>query len=257
MVDALYRLQDAYQIGLLDQNMAQRSVTDAISEFGSGKCGVISLWEGDGADYLINELQKNGIEDDIIVMEPLEEMGSYIGKEPAVFAITTSCENPGGVMKYFFEPMLDGGAVQKLWTYGVEGYHWANAEATEDAQTLGNLDNQLVTLPYEGVDATTYNYNLIDPLRALATLEGTDPGISQISDLAAISASIANQYYEASPNVKYNETYWYYFGEIQAAREEAVNKVMLEGVDPVTALDEYKYNVQYIMDQVLSEMNQL
>ncbi len=257
MVDALYRLQDAYNLGLLDQSMANRSVMDAISEFGSGKCGVISLWEGDGADYLINELKKNGIENDIIVMEPLAEMGGYIGKEPAVFALTTKCENPGGVMKYFFEPMLDGGTVQKLWTYGVEGYHWSSAEMSEDTSSLSNLNNQLVVLPYEGMDEITYNYNFIDPLRALATLDEIDPGISQISDLAAISASIANQYYEASPNVKYNETYWYYFGEIQAAREEAVTKVMLDGYDPYTAIEEYKYNVQYIMDQVLSEMNQL
>jgi hypothetical protein len=83
-----------------------------------------------------------------------------------------------------------------------------------------------------------------------------DPGVLNISDLAANSVAIADQYCVPSPKLKYNETYWYSFWDIQTAREETVKKVILEGVDPIAALEEYKVNVQYTMDQVLSEMNQ-
>ena len=41
--------------------------------------------------------------------------------------ITSACDNPEGVFKYFLETALDGGEVQELWTYGVEGVHWSTA----------------------------------------------------------------------------------------------------------------------------------
>lgn len=254
MVDALYRLQEAYQHGYLDKDMAKREVNDAIAEFGSGKCGVISLWEGIGADLLTDELKKNGIEDDIIVMEPLAEMGSYIGGEPGVFVISSDCKSPGGVVKYFFEPMLDGGAVQKLWTYGVEGYHWNTAEATTEGSN--GLQSSIVTLPYPSMNPITYNYNLIDPLRALAYFKDTDPGLGMISDIAVQSSAIANQYYKPYQSVKYSESYWNLFGQIQTERVATINKIMVDGIDPITALEEYQAQMQYNMEQVLSEMNQ-
>ena len=271
MLDALYRLQDAYSKGYLDPGMADRTTKDAITEFGSGKCGVISLWEGVGADFLTNELKKNGIEDDIIVMEPLAEMGGYIGTEPGVFVITTNCKNPGGVVKYFFEPMLDGGTVQKLWTYGVEGYHWAAADATKPqdlesqevtteqestTSTEEGLPNQLATLQYQSMVANTYNYNFIDPLRALAAFKDGDPGLTMISDIAELSSKIANQYYMPYQNVIFNDTYWRSFGDIQSKRIATIYSVIKDSVDPLIAMEDYKTYTQSIMNQVLTELNQ-
>ena len=38
-----------------------------------------------------------------------------------MICITSACQNPEGVFKYFIDPILDGGEVQTLWQYGVEG----------------------------------------------------------------------------------------------------------------------------------------
>lgn len=258
MVEALNRLQTAYALGYLDPDIADNTITDAIEAFGKGECGVISLWEGEGADYLIAELAKNGIEDELIVLDPLIEMGSYIGKEPAVLAVTTSCKNPGGVVEYFFKPMLDGGDVQRLWTYGVQGVHWNDIAETvqyTDDLIVDYQEGEFHNLPYSSISFVTYNYNFIDPLLALASIESGANGMNAISEIAKTSSEVANAYYQASPNVKYNEKYWYYFGDIYNYRLEAIHKIVLEGSDVTTTIAEYQKNVELMMGLVLSDLN--
>ncbi len=259
MVEALSRLQAAYAFGYLDKDIANNTVDDAIAAFGAGECGVISLWEGDGGDYLLAELEKNGIKDELIVLDPLVEMGSYVGKEPPVFAVTNASKSPGGIVKYFFEPMLDGGDVQRLWTYGVQGFHWNDVaqtvQYTEDV-VIDYEEGQFHVLPYSGLSFITYNYNFIDPLLALADIQYGNDGMSEISEIAKTSSEVANSYYEASSNVKYNETYWYSFGDIYNYRIEAIQKIVIEGANVEATIAEYEVNVNAIMSQVLSELNQ-
>jgi putative aldouronate transport system substrate-binding protein len=54
----------------------------------------------------------------------------YLERQAPAWAITSKAENPEGIFKYFFETMLDGGEVQKLFTYGVEGVHWSTKQET-------------------------------------------------------------------------------------------------------------------------------
>ena len=73
-----------------------------------------------------------------------------------------SCQNPEGVFKYFIDPILDGGEVQTLWQYGVEGTHYVVGDdgkfvfqLTESAardgksnKTAKNLLHKIRTTPW-------------------------------------------------------------------------------------------------------------
>lgn len=95
------------------------------NKFYEDRCGVFTYWSGTWAENLRSNLAKNGLDDELVPLPPIKELGNYIERTPAVWCITNSCKYPEAVYKYFIESMMDGGDMQTLWTYGVEGVHWS------------------------------------------------------------------------------------------------------------------------------------
>ena len=80
-----------------------------------------------GQPTLKTNLEANGLDSELVAIPPIEELGAYTERVAPAWCITEACSNPEGVYKYFIETMLDGGDMQFLWTYGVEGVHWSTA----------------------------------------------------------------------------------------------------------------------------------
>ena len=114
---------------------------------------------------LKENLEANGHDGTLVALPPIAEVGQYYDRATGGWCITSSCENPEGVYKYFIDTMLDGGDMQMLWTYGVEGTHWSRAAETVLDQTftegqfhmLENLENK----------GTLYTKSHIDPMISL------------------------------------------------------------------------------------------
>ena len=68
--------------------------------------------------------------------------------------------------------MLDGGDMQFLWTYGVEGVHWSTA--AEEVCGVKYEEGQFHMLENREKEGTVYTKNHIDPMLAVAPLEN-DP----------------------------------------------------------------------------------
>ena len=144
MVAALERLQKGYQDRVIDPESLTQGTKDARNKYYADDFGVFTYWAGTWNRNIVSNLEAQGLDTELVILPPIEGMNNYIERQAAVWAITTACENPEGVFKYFLEPMLDGGEVQFLWTYGAKGTHW---DDVEESFTIG-----------EGDAAKTYEY---------------------------------------------------------------------------------------------------
>ena len=103
--------------------------------------------------------------------------------------ITTSCENPEGVWKYFIESTCDGGDMQILWTYGVEGVHWSTQAETVCGNTYQEGEFHMLENPdTPGAQFTNAN---TDPLLTIRPMEN-DPGKDAVLPEARESQEIFN-----------------------------------------------------------------
>ena len=123
MKEALQRIQTAVNDGVIDKESVNNSTANARDKFystdPSTETGVFTYWAGTWATNLKTNLEANGKDGELVALPPIAEVGQYLDRVPPVWCITSACENPEGVFKYFIEPMQDGGDVQFLWTYGV------------------------------------------------------------------------------------------------------------------------------------------
>ncbi|HIX15906.1 MAG TPA: extracellular solute-binding protein [Candidatus Hungatella pullicola] len=130
MKEAIKRLREAYEAGYIEKETLTNATSDCRNKFFEDKFGVFTYWPGSWQKRLSEGLETNGHDGELVPIKPIAEVGAYIDRTPVALCITSACENPEGVFKYFLESALDGGAVQELWTYGVEGVHWSK-EAEE------------------------------------------------------------------------------------------------------------------------------
>lgn len=242
MMDALTRIQTAVKDGIINKNADDVTKEDCCEFFCTPdtmkETGVITYWAGRWADTFSTSLNGKKRTDgttmsgDLVVMNPIIELGAYVKSKPPVWCIKSGCENPEGVFKYFLEPMLDGGDVQTVWQYGVKGTHWD--DNTKD-----------------------FAINHIDPLFAITPLND-DPGLAKVSTLAKDSVEFMEKNSkrgECLPVTDYSGTNMW---DINNKRKEIVWKVALDSsYSAEQGIKDYQAAVGHMVEQVLESFNGL
>ena len=190
MKGALERLAMGYEYGWIDPTTLTNTTKDCRNMFYDNKYGAFTYWAGNWAQNLKSNLEAKNVDAELIPMAPIAEVGQYFDRVPPVWAITTACDDPEGVFKYFIDTMLDGGDIQMLWTYGAEDVHWSRKAETvlgvEYAEGEFHMRENLET------SGTAYTKNHIDPKLALANFaEGYDAP-NTMTDVMAESAAVFN-----------------------------------------------------------------
>lgn len=229
MKEALQRLADAYALGVIDPTTLTNGTADCRNKFYSDEFGVFTYWAGTWATNLKTNLEKNGLDGELVALPPIEEVGAYIDRVSPVWAITSTCENPEGVFKYFIETMQDGGEVQFLWTYGVEGVHWSTAaetlyEGTENEKVYAEGE-------FHGCDnletpGTQYTKAHIDPALALVDLEG-DPAKEGRAEENTASAELFAENCVSAVLVPSTDEMTEYNGDLTTLKNSLVASVVL------------------------------
>jgi putative aldouronate transport system substrate-binding protein len=230
MVGALERLRDAYQKGYIDKESLTNGTSDCRNKFYEDKFGIFTYWAGTWGTNLKKNLEANGLDGELIAMEPIAEVGAYLERQAPVWCITSTCENPEAVFDIFFETMLDGGEGQRLWTYGVEGVHWSTAaeEVCGNTYTEGQF-HMLENLEKEG---TQYTKNHIDPMLSIRKFTAfEDPGAWQIAPEARNSQETFNANSKLVPLVLSTEEMSQYNGDLTTLKNEIVANVVTQGMD--------------------------
>ena len=131
MKDALQRIQNAVKDGLINKESSTKTTATARNDFKSTdpktESGVFTYWAGQWAETLRGYLKGVGLDDSIIPILPVKELGKYAERLSPSWCITSHAAETGkaeGIFKYFLDKMLDGGDIQTLWEYGPKGYYY-------------------------------------------------------------------------------------------------------------------------------------
>ncbi len=225
-VAALERLRDAYQAGYIDKETLTNGTNDCRNKFYEDKFGIFTYWAGTWGTRLKTNLEANGVDGELIAIEPIAEVGQYLERQAPTWAITSKAENPEGVFEYFMETMLDGGLGQQLFTYGAEGVYWS----TEAGEVLGETFEEgefhmLESLEHPG---TLYTKNHIDPMLALTEFtEFEDPGIHSVPETTLVSAKTFSENSRLVELVPSSDVMSQYNGDLVKMKREIVANVVL------------------------------
>ena len=224
---ALERLRDAYASGYIDKETLTNGTNDCRNKFYEDKFGVFTYWAGTWNANLTTNLIANGRDGELIPLEPIAEVGSYIERTAPVWSITTACENPEGVYKYLIESMLDGGEMQKLWTYGVEDIHWSTKAETILDNTYEEGEFHLKeSLEKPG---TQYTKQHLDPMLSIVEWEG-DPGREATSEEARSSQQIFNDNCRQAQLIPSTEVMANYNGDLTTLKNSIIADVVVQGI---------------------------
>ena len=235
MKAAMQRLSDAVASGALDKASLDQGTKDCRNKFYDDSFGVFTYWAGTWATNLKNNLENNGLDSELVALEPIAEVGAYLDRVPPVWCITSTCENPEGVFKYFLETMQDGGDVQFLWSYGVEDIHWSTKAETLYAGQTDDEGNSLEKVYAEGefhgldnleTPGTQYTKAHIDPALALVDL-ANDPSKEGREEENTASATLFAQNSVSAVLVPSTEEMAQYNGDLTTLKNQLIAKVAL------------------------------
>lgn len=225
--DALKRLQEAYAAGYIDKETLTNTTNDCRNKYYEDKFGVFTYWAGTWATNLKNNLEAQGKDSELVALKPIAEVGTYIERTPPVWAITSACENPEGVYKYLIESMLDGGDMQTLWSYGVEGVHWSTKAETVcgNTYTEGQF-HQLESLEKPG---TQYAKQHLDSMLTVASWDN-DPGKDTVAPEAKAAQALFNENCRQAQLVPSTDEMATYNGDLTTLKNSIIADIVVNGI---------------------------
>lgn len=223
MKEALTRLRDAYSKGYIDKDIADNGTGDCRDKFYANEYGIFTYWAGTWAKTLSGKLVDAGIDGELVTMPPLAETGLYLERVAPVWCITSACENPSGVYKYFLETMNDGAEVEELWTYS----------PISDSYAKNHIDHLLATVELKN-----------------------DPGASSITEDQANALKIFNDNSKMADLPYSTDAYSMYNEELMALKKELVKKVVVDGADIDSSFAEFEAaNGAYMSQAIVDSLN--
>lgn len=264
--DALIRLQTAYADGVIDPEsltMQTKSVREKWwSEDQSGSFGAFTYWAGYWNDNLVENMTNNGIDSELVRLEPLAEMDGYINRESPMYCIIDDGDGDDSreqaIFDAFFETMFDGGTVQMLWVYGAEGVHWST-EAEEFTTGEGDSlkeykysDGEFHLKLNPGDTTTVWKKNAIDPSSMICSLTN---GYETASDLTKECNAFFSENCVDSPKTASCDGITNNGGTITDLKNEVIAQVVVNGGDVDEWMDYYVTQSQTMVDEILEQLN--
>ena len=265
MKKAMDRLKTAIDDKILDPATQNASTKEARNKFTNKDANlassVFTYWAGTWADTLKTQLEAKGLDSELIAINPIKELGTYVERIAPAWCITTHAENPEGIFKYFIDTMLDGGDVQTAWEYGAKGTHWdtkaesVTVKGKEDKPTEYK-EGEFHMLPSPEKPTGLMKKNHIDPILALATFKnGTDPGAKAITDVAKTNGEFFANNSTVAVAVPYTEEMADNISDINKQRNIIVSKVANGELSAADGIKEYQSKVGNKVDEVLKSLN--
>lgn len=259
MIDALDRLAWGYANGVIDATIFENPSTANVRDKFYLETGtsVFNYWAGTWAYNIKSKLASNYTGEvypdgdayaTAWAMKPIAEVGAYVERLSPMICITSACDNPEGVFKYFIDKILDGGDVQMLFQYGVEGVHY---QWNEDGKTITGLVTQ-ASKGSEKESKTTKN--LFEANLKLANFSGVDPYVP--AD-AVIDESFNLFNNNSTPAYKINssEVYQTYKSDLWDEKDKLIAAVAKGDMTGAEAIAKYNEECGAIVAEILASFN--
>lgn len=265
---ALLRLQQAYADGCIDPESLTASTKIAREKWFSndqtGSAGVFTYWAGSWYQNLTDSLIKNEVDEELVQLAPIAEVGKYINREAPVWVIIDDGDGDNAreqaIFDAFIETMMDGDVVQTLWTYGAEDVHWSihaeefttNPDDPDKKKDYKYEEGQFHLKQSPNDPNSVWKKNHLDPALVVCPLTN---GYADQSELAEAGNKFFTENCKDAPISPVSETYTNESGTIYDAKLAAITEVVVNGGDVDAAMDTYVSTVGSIIDQCLAELN--
>lgn len=242
MIDALKRLRQIYQEGLIDPNITTNTTFTARNRFISSDVGVITYWGNHWARNLLERTRAvSGEHVEIVAIPPLKG-GFYIKRVAPMLVITSNTEHPEKVFSAFIDKQYDKSNIQTLFTYGVKGYHWDDINGK--TQFLIN-DND----PYK----VSFTKAFVPPIAVINDWE--QPMEADRVILPALEVLNRNSIQE---KIKLGKSYYnqYYMEIERVLKPEIISRIINDEISIDDAMTLYKKrSLDLYIDSIISELN--
>ena len=264
MKEALQRIQTAVNDGVIDKESVNNSTSNARDKFystdPSTETGVFSYWAGTWANTLKTNLANKGLDDELIAIKPIKELGAYTERIAPCWCITSAAKNPEGIFKYFIDKMLDGGDVQMLWTHGAKGTHWDDKAETvtvekKEDQPKTYTEGQFHYLPGIEKPDQWQTKNHIDPILSIANFTNGYVGESLIPEVARENGEFFAENSQVAVPLPMTSELSNNIGDINTARTYVIAQVALGYMTVDEGMDYYNKTVGSLSNAVLKSLN--
>ena len=260
MKDALTRIATGVKDGVIDKESINNSTANCRDKFYADNSGVFTYWAGTWAETLAANLKTKGLNANLVAINPIKELGTYVERIAPAWCITTHAKNPDGIFKYFIDKMLDGGDVQMAWTYGAKGTHWdTKAESVtlkgKESDVKTYTEGQFHFLPSPEKPTTLMQKNHIDPILSLATFTAGDPGAASLTALAKENGEFFAKNSTVAVPVPQTEELGDNIADINTQRKNIVAKVASGELTADQGITEYNNKVGTLVKEVLDSLN--
>lgn len=261
MKDALERIKTGVADGIIDKESINNSTADVRNKFYADNTGVFTYWYGTWAKTLKDTCADKDL-GDLIAIKPIKELGSYSMRVEPVFAITSNAKNPEGIFEYWLSKMVDGGEVQRLWTYGAKGTHWDDKAETvtlegKEDQPDTYEEGQFHFLPSPEKPTGYMQKNYVDPGSGITKLEIGDPAYDAMSDVIKDNKKFFLANCEPSTIIPMTDEYGDNISDINKARNLAVANVVTGEMSADEAIKDYNDKVGSLVKIVQDSLNKL
>lgn len=259
MVDALTRLNWAYENGVLDAQIFDNPKTSTVRDYFYTEKGtsVFNYWAGTWAYTIKSKLSSNWTGEvypdqeaysTVWTMAPIAEVGAYMERLSPMICITSACENPEGVFEYFVSKILDGGDVQMLWQYGVEGVHY---EWNEDHTSITGLPTE-ASAGSEKETKTTKN--LFEANLKIGNFSGTDP-YTPADPVIDESFKLFDENSTPAYKINSSDTYEAYKSDLWDEKDSLIAAAVKGDMTPEEAIAQYTADCGDIVAAILDSFN--
>ena len=264
MKEALQRIQTAVNDGIIDKESVNNSTSNARDKFYStdagSESGVFTYWAGTWANTLKTQLATKGLDNELIAIKPIKELGTYVERIAPCWCITSAAKNPEGIFKYFIDKMLDGGDVQMLWTHGAKGTHWDDKAETvtvekKEDQPKTYTEGQFHYLPGIEKPDQWQTKNHIDPILSIANFTNGYVGESLIPEVARENGEFFAENSQVAVPLPMTAELSNNIGDINTARTYVIAQVALGYMTVDEGMDYYNKTVGSLSNAVLKSLN--
>lgn len=234
MLEALKRMKQAYEEGLIDKDIAKNKTSQCRDKFYSGVVGCFNYWAGTWGKTMDQKVKAVDPNASVVALMPLDGI-KYLERPPLAMVISKNSESPEGVFKYLIEYSHDGGEGQMLFSHGVENYHWRKLSDTQGEI----IQEHEVSSVYLKPDLSINNFVDIIP---------QDPAV-----VASLKMFNENSTLASIP-VTSKET-GDLFSDIDIIRREIIESVVTTNMTIDEGLKEYDTRASKLVARVLNNLN--
>ncbi len=278
-IDALTRLHQAYEDGVIDPDTEEASTKIAREKFWSNDqsvaSGTFAYWAGNWYYNIISNMMKQDLipsedayADYLVMLPPIKEItdtwGGYIDREAPVWVIMDDGDGDDAreqaIFDALFETMMDGDAVETLWVYGAEDVHWSihaeefttNADDAEKKKDYSYAEGEFHLKQAPTDPNSIWKKNHLDPLLVVCPLTN---GYVDDNPIVTEGADFFDKYCVAAPESPASETLTAIQSELTDAKLVYINEAVTGVKTPQEAVAAYVEDWGDDIKQVLDELN--